>query len=450
LGRLFVFEIDSVNLAANSYSVHRIILIVIVSLLLSQSALSSPFVSVQGHRLILNGRPYRFVGTNYWYGPLIALEKDPERGIRRLTRELDFLKRNGVINVRLMAGAEGSGPINGVIRVGPALQPEQSRFDERVLDGLDRVLYELGKRHMTAVIFLSNNWEWSGGFQQYLLWNGLEPRRFINDKPSWDEYRDLVSQFYLCESCKAAYRKQAELVLSRVNKYSGKRYIDDPAIMAWELANEPRPMRPIANEAYSNWISETAALIKSKDPHHLVTAGTEGWIGTDGVQLYEQINADPNIDYLTIHIWPKNWAWFSGGKLADGYQNVIAETDKYISENVNVAKKLNKPLVIEEFGLPRDEISFDAARPTTFRNKYYAHVLSLIAGRPSGNAYIAGANFWAFGGGVRPVAGQAFWKVGDQYLGDPPMEEQGLNTVYDTDLTTWGVINAAARTIERR
>ena len=428
----------------------RIIYAILVSLSLTFWAFASPFVSVRDHRLLLNGRPYRFVGANYWYGGLLGLEKDPKRGIDRLRRELDLLKANGVTNVRLMAGAEGSGLINGVTRVGPPLQPGLGKFDEHVLDGLDRVLFELGKRRMTAVIFLSNNWEWSGGFQQYLMWSGLEPSRFINDKPTWDEYRDLVSQFYSCEPCKATYLKQVDVVVSRINKLNRKRYIDDPAIMAWELANEPRPMRAIANDAYKKWISETADHIKSKDKNHLVTIGTEGWIGTQDLKLYEDIHRNKNIDYLTIHIWPKNWAWFSGDKLADGFQNVIRETDKYVAENVAVAKMLDKPLVIEEFGLPRDDIKFDTASPTNYRDKYYAHLLSFIAGQPGGNEYIAGANFWAFGGAVRSIKGQTFWKAGDQYLGDPPMEEQGLNTVYDTDRSTWKVIKKIANAVVSR
>jgi mannan endo-1,4-beta-mannosidase len=44
--------------------------------------------------------------------------------------------------------------------------------------------------------------------------------------------------------------------MNRTNKFSRKRYIDDPAIMAWELANEPRPMRPSANEDYKKWIGK--------------------------------------------------------------------------------------------------------------------------------------------------------------------------------------------------
>jgi mannan endo-1,4-beta-mannosidase len=204
-------------------------------------------------------------------------------------------------------------------------------------------------------------------------------------------------------------------------------------------------MRPSANAAYQKWIADTAAFIKSKDAHHLVTTGHEGRIGTESLEIYEAVHRDKNIDYLTIHIWPKNWAWFSGDKLAEGFSNVINETEKYVAENLAAARRLNKPLVLEEFGLPRDAFRFDAASPTTFRDRYYAKILSHIGGQPGGNEFIAGANFWAFAGSARPIPGQTFWKVGDPYLGDPPMEEQGLNSVYDTDRSTWFVIRNAAR-----
>ena len=92
---------------------------------------------VKNHQFYLNGSPHYYVGTNYWYGSLLGLEKDSRRGVGRLRKELDFLKANGVTNLRLMAGAEGAGMINGVMRVGPPLQPRQGEFDVQVLDGLD-------------------------------------------------------------------------------------------------------------------------------------------------------------------------------------------------------------------------------------------------------------------------------------------------------------------------
>ncbi len=407
------------------------------------------FVSVSGHTLYRDRTPYYFVGANYWYGGLLGLEKDRKRGIERLRRELDFLKANGVTNLRLMAGAEGSGLLNGVTRVGPPLQPENGKFDESVLDGLDLVLFEMGKRKMTAVIFFSNNWEWSGGFQQYLIWNGVVSEEWLTKKPSWDELRDIVAKFYSCEPCIEGYERQVKLVLSRKNQYSKKRYVDDPTIMAWELANEPRPMRSAANDDYKRWINRTAALIRSIDKNHLITTGHEGWIGTQDIGLFESIHADKSIDYLTIHIWPKNWGWFADRRLAEDFSEAEAKTEKYISENLEVAVKLNKPLVIEEFGLPRDAQSFSPASPTTFRDKYYKRIFSFIGNQPGGRSQIAGANFWAFGGTARPLDGQLFWKKGDELIGDPPMEEQGLNSVFDTDKSTWEIIRSVGKNLAK-
>jgi len=402
-------------------------------------------VTVKGHQFYLDGKPYYFVGANYWYGSLLGLEKDKKRGVERLRRELDFLKANGITNLRLMAGAEGSGLINGVTRVGPPLQPEQGRFDGHVLGGLDLVLSEMGKRNMKAVVFLSNNWEWSGGFQQYLMWNGLVSDKYRTKKPEWNELRDMVARFYSCGPCVAAYRKQVEFVLQRKNRYNARKYVDDPTIMAWELANEPRPMRPAANADYSRWIRDSAALIKSLDHKHLVTIGHEGWIGTESIDLFEKVHSYPEIDYLTIHIWPKNWGWFAPGKLREDFSKATAETDKYIAANLTVARRLNKPLVIEEFGLPRDGQSFDPSSKTTFRDQYFKNILSRIGKQKGGDPYIAGANFWAFGGTARPKKGQLFWKPGDELMGDPPMEEQGLNSVFIGDRSTWTVIKSFAK-----
>ncbi|HEY0461119.1 MAG TPA: cellulase family glycosylhydrolase [Pyrinomonadaceae bacterium] len=408
----------------------------------------TPFVKVRNHQFFIGDQPYYYIGTNYWYGTLLGLEKDKRRGVERLRKELDFLKANGVTNLRILAGAEGSGLINGVARVAPPLQPEQGKFNEEILDSLDLILYEMGKRNLKAIVFLSNNWEWSGGFQQYLIWNKEVPKEQETRKLTWDEQRDIVSRFYACDACRRAYNEQLNLVLSRTNKLSRKKYTDDPAIMAWELANEPRPMRPAANDDYKKWIRDVAALIKSKDKNHLVSIGHEGSIGTEGMNLFEEIHADKNVDYLTIHIWAKNWGWFEGDKVAEGFPNVVEKMTAYLNEHLEIAKKLDKPLVIEEFGLPRNAQSFDIASSTSLRDEYYNKIFSRLAASAKSSGYLAGANFWAFGGAARPVKGQVFWKKGDDYMGDPPMEEQGLNTVFDSDKTTWAIINKYSKSME--
>jgi mannan endo-1,4-beta-mannosidase len=371
----------------------------------------------------------------------LGLEKNKKKGIKRLRRELDFLKKNGVNNLRIMAGAEGSGLINGVTRVGPPLQPEQGKFDVEILNGLDIILDEMGKRDLKAVIFFSNNWEWSGGFQQYLDWNKLVPEEQRTRKLTWDEQRDIVSKFYSCSPCKKAYDEQVALVINRTNKVNKKKYTDDPTIMAWELANEPRPMRPFAHNDYKKWIADVSAMIKAKDKNHLVTIGHEGFMGTEDLDLFEEIHADKNVDYVTIHIWAKNWSWFKENKIAESFPNIIKNATDYIDQHLPIAEKLNKPMVIEEFGLPRNRESFSVRSSTSLRDKYFEMIFARLAANAKNGGHIAGTNFWAFGGTARPVKNQIFWKKGDDYMGDPPMEEQGLNTVFDSDRNTWEIIN---------
>jgi len=407
----------------------------------SLGQVAAGLVKVKGHKFVVNNQPYYFIGANMWYAGLLAV--DGVKGKQRLEHELDFLKSKGITNIRVVLGAEGGVQLlNGVRPIHPAIQPEQGRFDEKVFYGVDFLLRALGKRKMNAVFFFSNNWEWSGGFLQYLTWNGKLNRDSVAKKIEWDNYRDYVSRFYSCDACMDAYWAYVRKVLQRTNSITGRKYTADPAVMAWEVANEPRPMRPYAMPAYEAFLRKTTALIKSIDKHHLVTLGAEGDIGTESAEAYERIHRDKNVDYLTIHIWPKNWSWFQGSAIAEGMDSVISKGNDFISRHAAIAARIGKPLVIEEFGLPRDGHSFDTSATTVFRDKWFETVFAhLMESRKKGGV-IGGAGFWAFGGEGRPVAGQVFWKEGDALLGDPPMEEQGLNTVFDSDASTWKIIES--------
>ena len=416
---------------------------IVFLLLFFNTAGAQNFVKRNQQQFTIANKPYYYIGTNYWYGGLLGLVNDEKRGIERLRTELDFLRNKGVTNLRVLAATEGEGQIHGVQRVKNPLQTSKGVFDEKQLKGLDILLSEMGKRNMKAVLFFSNNWEWSGGFLQYLNWNGLMSDADLRKRLNWDEQRDFVSKFYSCKPCVDDYLKQVKLIVTRTNSLTGKKYADDPAIMSWELANEPRPMRPGANNAYRQWISNTAAYIKALDKNHLVTLGHEGEMATDmDMDLFKQVHADKNVDYLTIHIWPKNWGWFKPETLDKDYALVKAKTVDYIRRHAAVAKQLNKPLVIEEFGLPRDHHSFDVASTTTLRDDLYQTIFEEWRRDKYSNGVINGINFWGFGGSARPIPGQTFWKEGDDYTGDPPMEEQGLNAVFDSDASTWNVITA--------
>ena len=109
-------------------------------------------------QFVRDGKPYYFVGTNFWYGAILGSEG--EGGNReRLHKELDFLKSIGINNLRVLVGADGE---NGIkTRVEPSLQVAPGVYNDTILAGLDYFMNELRERDMTAVLYLNNSWEWS-------------------------------------------------------------------------------------------------------------------------------------------------------------------------------------------------------------------------------------------------------------------------------------------------
>ncbi|MFN8251118.1 MAG: cellulase family glycosylhydrolase [Ferruginibacter sp.] len=395
-------------------------------------------MSVKEQGFYINGQPYRFAGVNMWYAVLLAAGNKNDR--QRLVKELDFLKQNGVNNIRVLIGSQdGTKMISGVMPVHPAMQTAKNNFSETILKGMDFLLQQLEQRRMYAVFYFANNWEWSGGFLQYLNWNNKIADTTLAKKLGWDDYRDLVAPFYTCTECMDDYFAFVKKVLHRTSTITSKKYSASTAVMAWEIANEPRPMRPYAIPAYLDFIKNAAAQIRSLDKNHLVTAGVEGFNGTENLTVFAQLHRDSNISYATIHIWPKNWGWYKDSTFENDFTAVLQKTKDYIAVHDSVMLQIKKPLVVEEFGLPRDGFLFSPGSPTQYRNRYIEMMLQQLATKKQ--TALAGINCWAFGGYGKPAANETpFWKVGDDLLGDPPMEEQGLNTVFAADSSTWKII----------
>jgi len=394
------------------------------------------FIKVENGHFIRDGKPYYYIGTNYWYGAILgSTGKGGNR--QRLTEELDMMKANGIDNLRVLAGAEG--PDGEPRRVTPALQQSPGVYNNELLDGLDFLLSEMAKRKMVAILFLNNAWEWSGGFSQYLAWNGKGPIPYPETPGhTWNEFMTFSGTFHQCEECKEQFKKHIKYMLGRTNAITGIPYSKDPTIMTWELANEPRAFSEANKVPFLNWVNETSAYIKSLDANHLVTTGSEGsWGCENDMDLFEKIHSSKNVDYLTMHIWPFNWSWLNPKNMAGTMDQAITNTGKYIDDHLKVARKLKKPLVFEEFGLPRDGFVFAPGTPVTIRDLYYDFSFSRVLQSANKNDLLAGANFWAFSGTGKPnqERNNHMWQVGDDYLGDPPQEAQGLNSVFINDPT---------------
>lgn len=383
-------------------------------------------------QFIRNGEPYYFIGANFWYGAILGSQG--EGGNReRLHRELDFLKNIGVTNLRVLVGANGE---NGIkTRVEPALQTAPGVYNDTLLDGLDYFMHELGKREMTAVLYLNNSWEWSGGYSVYLQWAGYG-KAIVPAIDGWPAFMEYVSQFVQSDSAKTLFANYVKDIISRTNRYSGIKYTEDPALFSWQISNEPRAFSNLNKSSFAQWMAETAALIKSIDTNHMVSTGSEGKHGCEqDLDLFETIHADSNIDYMNIHIWPYNWGWVKPDSLAEHLPQAKENTAKYISEHLAIAQKYNKPVVLEEFGFPRDNFCFRKESSTFVRDAYYGYIFDMIAGEAVKNGLLGGCNFWGWGGFANQSDTHVFWEKGDDYTGDPAQEEQGLNSVFATDAT---------------
>jgi mannan endo-1,4-beta-mannosidase len=247
------------------------------------------------------------------------------------------------------------------------------------------------------------------------------------------------------------YHDYVRALVTRRNSVTGTRYIDDPAIMSWQLANEPRPggsdivgLRQLP--AYLAWIAETARLIKSLDPNHLVSTGSEGSQGCLGRDdCAAQAHRSPDIDYVTAHIWPQNWSWIDPADLAGTWDGAETRVRDYIARQVAIAQQVGKPLVIEEFGFPRDGGSFDPGSTTRFKDRFYALIYEAVEASMRSGGPVAGSNFWAWGGEGRAQHADRRFRPGDsRYMGDPPHEPQGWYSVLNSDESTRALIRAHA------
>ncbi|MCF4101183.1 cellulase family glycosylhydrolase [Gillisia sp. M10.2A] len=425
----------------------KIHFIKIVLLLLFASCSTVKPITVKEGKFYKGDRPYYFVGANYWYGPLIAAKNIGDRS--RLIQELDEMKALGIDNLRILVGAEGG---NEDFQVKPALQPRQGEYNQDLLDGLDFLLAEMAKRDMYAVLYLNNNWIWSGGMSAYLNWNGYgEVANPFLEKYSWEDYFNYTQQFHTCTPCREAFKDHVKFIVGRTNSYNGKKYIKDNTIMSWQVANEPRIFTEDDREPFKDWLDEVVDLLETLDPNTLISTGAEGKASyLQEIETYKMLHANPNIDYLTMHMWPKNWQWYSIDDEAGSTKTSIEKAYQYIDEHIEVAESLKKPIVLSEFGFPREKESLSLNASVENRNTFYKALFQRLEDSYKQQGVLAGVNFWGYAGIAKTDEVKGKWETGDDFTADPPQEPQGLNSVFSKDTSTLKLIKEYNDIVNKR
>jgi mannan endo-1,4-beta-mannosidase len=224
-----------------------------------------------------------------------------------------------------------------------------------------------------------NHWPDFGGMPLYLKWLRISGG---------------VGEFYRSPAAREVYQRWVEHLLTRRNTLTGRFYFEEPSIMAWELANEPRS-DGVHGDDLLRWIDDMSRFVKSLDGNHLLAAGDEGFFrklsrshlynGTHGVD-FDAILELPAIDFGTYHMYPQFWN-------RPDYLDFAAQ---WISDHMSAARLANKPVLLEEFGLQNDS----ALAAFGSRDDIYSHWLQNI--RDGGGA---GALLWMLGNSADDTAG---------------------------------------------
>ena len=293
--------------------------------------LNQGFVSRKGANFELNGKPYRFAGSNVYY--LFY------KSHFMIDDVMKTMKQNEIEVLRTWAFGQGI-PQN--TDEATSFQPKKGLYYEPVFANLDYVIKSAGEHGIRLILPLANYWSKFGGMAQYLEWCGLA--------------KENIQAFYTDSEVKSLYKNYVKTVLNRVNTLTGIVYKDDPTIFAWELVNEPR-CETCQNGEIAAWISEMSQFVRSFDTRHLVGIGDEGFLREDGnTDIFcngyygvdwEQNLGIENIDFGTVHVYPELW-------------NKDSEwASEWILTHIRCAEKIGKPLIFEEFGIKstdRDKI----------------------------------------------------------------------------------------------
>ncbi|KAK9902791.1 hypothetical protein WJX75_006160 [Coccomyxa subellipsoidea] len=299
----------------------------------------------QGQNFVLNGKTVYFAGTNAWYLPIQTQFSDDY-----VHNFFQVMGQEKVTLVRVFCFLDGYDVTSSPIQKSPGV------YDEDGLKRIDLIMQQAYLNNVRVIVVPTNFEPVGGGIQWYVdqLIGSGNPKEL----------------FYTDSRCKQAYKNYVYMLLNRVNTYTGVQYKNDPVMFSFELMNEPhttdlyernRGLEP--GKLVRDWVWDMAAYVKSIDSNHMVSTGEEGyradgptnpphnnWIngGFKGVDPVGNI-ACPNIDFLTLHVYPDNWA-------IEAYEFDWVNVN-FIRDRAAIAHAQNKPFIIEETGMKKGYLS---------------------------------------------------------------------------------------------
>ncbi|GMH38711.1 hypothetical protein BSKO_06595 [Bryopsis sp. KO-2023] len=403
------------------------------------------FVRAEGASFYKGCEPYYYVGANTWNLMDTARYTSLWWAV---DERLDEMKSQGLTVGRTWAFSLGTGDDEEGRK--QRLHLAAGKYDETVFQALDYALDAAGKRDMKLLLALEDYW--------------LSIDRYLE----WSEGAGSRNDFYTEWDIRQMYKEHIKTIVNRKNSINGVLYREDPTILAWNLMNEPRCTG--CGWAISAWVEEMSLYMKAIDPNHMVTIGEEGfysstcervWLNPGAGIRRTGIGSSPwalqegqdflanhqseNIDFATVHAWPDNWIsfadyspWHSNENFdykydGDVWKEKLEYMELWIGAHLEDAKKLGKPVIVEEFGkaIPAEKL-FEEAGPRALRegestagdlavrDAFFKSVYDLVEESASSGGPALGSNFWVL---YRESCGECYK--------DPYIVHQGHNSTME-------------------
>lgn len=330
------------------------------------------FVQRRNTELILSGKRFYAIGANAYYLQELTARGDTSRVIS----VLQSARQLGLTAIRTWGFHDGDNAADpAIIQVGPG------QYNETALRALDYVVARARDLSLRLILPLVNNWDAYGGMNQYVRWlaQASGARRMLGEEKNAPGERVISTggrsyalrvsttlghdDFYRNDTIKQWYKDYVRMLLNRVNVYTGRAYREEPTILMWEMANEPRSSDRSGALVFS-WMAEMSSYIKSIDERHLIGSGEEGHdVTTNGYDLYSvgvprwmydgTVGSSflanvrlPDVDVAGVHCYPDDWGV------------APAAIIPWIQGHLRLAADYNKPFLVTEIGIRRNRTAF--------------------------------------------------------------------------------------------
>jgi mannan endo-1,4-beta-mannosidase len=200
-------------------------------------------------------------------------------------------------------------------------------YNEKQFEKLDAAVDSASRSGIKLIVALADNSPEFGGKEVYSRWNGGS-----ND--------DIFFKDAISRDC---YKKYIDHAVSRKNTVTGLRYLEDPAIMAWDLCSGADDASDADGTVLYSWADEMSAYLKSIDGLHPVMLDVNS--GANSAEIFKLPAID--IAYMKVSAVQADGSGVTLTALSSGSAGLYSAVNKPVAASFTYTGKRENTPVLE-------------------------------------------------------------------------------------------------------